>query len=564
MKKIILIRAFLFSLLASAQNTMPHLDGGKLIVDSEPYVMLAGELHNSSTGSLHKMEGLWEKMAGMNLNTVIAPVSWELCEPEEGCFDFSLLDAIVRGARQNDLRVVLIWFGSWKNGTSTYVPSWVKQNQKRFPLARTKLGYKLNAVSALGENTMKADAKAFAAMMRHLKEMDGDDHTVILVQVENEMGTLRDTWRDGDRASRDFSPMAQKAFKSDVPSELISYLKQNEKNLHPALLSAWKSQEKRTRGTWEDVFGESLPTTSDDWQNAYPYLTDEIFNAWNYASYVEYVAAAGKKEYALPMYVNDWLKQKGQEEPGLYPSGAAQPHLYDIWKAAAPDIDFYAPDIYAVDSFDWVLQTHSFGGNSLFIPETDGSSEGASRALYAFGRYPLMGYSPFGVDGGSGLSVPEGDPSFPRVYALLKQIMPRFQHYRDLSCVDGLFVDKTTPECTLTMDGIEITASVLSPYSRMLDMIGTAVDGEAFEADPLGVLVIRTGTNEFLVAGGVGNGYVRFSKPGSRLAYLSVDLVEFDENGRELTHRLNGDEIYADIVFPKGQATLYHVKLYEL
>ena len=547
----------------SSTRPVPHIKDGQLIVDGKPFVILAGELHNSSTGSLHRMEGLWERMPGMNLNTVIAPVSWELCEPEEGKFDFSLLDAIVQGARQNGLRVVLIWFGSWKNGTSTYVPAWVKLDQKRFPLARTKFGHKLNAVSALGVNTREADARAFAAMMRHLKVIDGDDHTVILVQVENEIGTLRDTRREGDRASRDFGPMAQKAFEGEVPSKLLSYLKKNEKNLHPTILSAWESNGKKMKGSWEDVFGPSAPATGP-WKDTFPYLTDEVFNAWNYASYVGYIANAGKKEYDLPMYVNDWLKQEGQEEPGLYPSGAAQPHLYDIWKAAAPAIDFSAPDIYAVDTFDWVLETHAFGGNPLFIPETQGSSEGASRALYAFGKYPLIGYSPFGVDGGAGLSVPVGDTSYPSVYGLLDHLMPEILRCRESSNVDGLFVDSSKPEATIEMSGIEVTASILSPYANMLDFIGTEVEGRTFETAPLGVLVLRTGKNEFLVAGGLGNGWVRFSKPGSRLAYLSVDLVDYDEAGRERVHRLNGDEIYADLVFPEGEATLYRVKLYEL
>ena len=129
MKNTLLLLVLLLPWAAFAQNRMPHLENGQLIADGKPFVMLAGELHNSSTGSLHKMEGLWEKMAMMNLNTVIAPVSWELCEPEEGSFDFSLLDAIVWGARENNLKVVLIWFESWKNGTSTYVLSWVKLDQ---------------------------------------------------------------------------------------------------------------------------------------------------------------------------------------------------------------------------------------------------------------------------------------------------------------------------------------------------------------------------------------------------------------------------------------------------
>ena len=564
MKKYLLFLFVLLPMVSVAQSEIPYLKDGQLMVDGKPYIMLAGELHNSSTGSLQSMEGLWEKVSAHHVNTVIAAASWELCEPEEGQFDFTLVDAMIEGARNADLKLVLIWFGSWKNGTSTYVPSWVKTDQKRFPLARTLKGRKLNALSALSENAKKADARAFAALMRHLREIDGQEHTVLMVQVENEMGTLRDNPDPSDRASRDFSPMAQRAFKGQIPKALLQYLHSHEDSLHPALSNAWKSQGKRMKGTWEEVFGLAVDNRSISWKESYPYLSDELFNAWNYASYVGYVASAGKKEYPLPMFVNDWLKQRGQEEPGRYPSGAAQPHVFDIWKAAAPAIDFYAPDIYSVDEFDWVLQSHAFGGNPLFIPETDGSSIGASRALYAFGNYPLMGYSPFGLDGGVGLSVPENDASYAQVYGCLGHLLPEMLHCRKTGHLSGLFADREHPTVESEIDGVRLIATVESPYGRMLDLIGTAVEGSAASTCPLGVLVMQLDKYDYLIVGGVGEGWVRFEKPGARLAYLSVDRIDYSEQGNPMPHRLNGDEIYMDLSFPEGRATVYHVKLYEL
>lgn len=562
MKKILLLLLLCCSSLLYAQKTLPSVKDGMLWVDGRPFVMLAGELHNSSTGSVHEMDGLWKRMADMNLNTVIAAVSWELCEPVEGCFDWTLLDAMVKGAREENLKLVLLWFGSWKNGTSTYVPAWVKLNQERFPLAKTFEGRKLNTLSALAKEAMEADAKAFSAMMRHVREIDSKEQTVILVQVENEIGTLREV--EGDRASRDFGSLAQKAFEGQVPKALLRYLQDHENTLHPAILSAWEKYGKRMTGSWEEVFGPSRENASEDWQNNYPYLTDELFNAWNYASYVGYVAAAGKKEYALPMYVNDWLKQAGQAEPGRYPSGAAQPQVFDIWKAAAPAIDFYAPDIYSVEAFDWVLESHSFGRNPLFVPETDGLASGASRALYAFGKYPLMGYSPFGVDGGTGLSVPVGDPSYPSVYAALERLMPEVLSARGDKRITGLFADAAHPTVSSSLGSITVTATIESPYGRMLDLVGTAVEGDAPSTTPLGVLTILTGKDEFLIAGGVGTGWVRFSRPDSTLKYLSVDRITYASDGKELRHRLNGDEIYMDLGFPEGEVTVYRVKLYDL
>lgn len=173
----------------------PHLDRRngqtQLIVDGKPWLMLAAELHNSATGSAHRMAPVWGQMAAKNVNTVLAPVSWELIEPEEGRFDFAQVDSIIAGAQGAELKVGILWFGSWKNGLSTYAPSWVKLDTRRFPLACFNDGRKANMLSTLGRETMEADARAFAAMMEHIKATD-HDHTVVVVQVENEMG--RWTW----------------------------------------------------------------------------------------------------------------------------------------------------------------------------------------------------------------------------------------------------------------------------------------------------------------------------------------------------------------------------------
>lgn len=161
---------------------MPYLsDDGHLMVDGKPYLMLAGELHNSTTGSVHNMEPVWKKMADLNINTVFVAVSWELLEPEENLFNFTLVDEMIRGCREADLKLVLLWFGSWKNGRSTYAPAWVKTDQKRFPLVCTKDGAKSTTLSTLGKHTLEADSRAFSRLMNHLKEVDGKENTVIMV-----------------------------------------------------------------------------------------------------------------------------------------------------------------------------------------------------------------------------------------------------------------------------------------------------------------------------------------------------------------------------------------------
>ena len=220
--------------------------------------MLAGEVHNSSTGSVENMRAIWPRLAKMNYNTVIAPVTWELIEPEEGKFHFELVDSMVVGARMNNLRLVILWFGSWKNAKSSYVPAWVKQDRNRFPLAVRKDGSYNYTLSPHSRNTLEADKKAFCKLMAHIKSIDSNHHTVIMVQVENEVGTLTES--EGfppapNIAMRDYSPAANKAFCSNVPTSLMKWLKTHQKQLHPAIATAWAANGKKTEGTWEQVFG---------------------------------------------------------------------------------------------------------------------------------------------------------------------------------------------------------------------------------------------------------------------------------------------------------------------
>ena len=284
---------FLFlglSVVATAQTgEIPHLikkgPNASLIVDGKPFLMFAAELHNSSSSSLAHMKPEWPRLAAIPLNTVLTPLSWELIEPKEGTYDFSLVDGLILGARASNLHIVFLWLASWKNGMSSYAPVWVKADTKRFPRL-VEDGQEVEILSTLGNETMQADAHAFAALMRHIKEVDGEKHTVLIMQVENEVGVLGDT--------RDRSAAANRAFESDVPTELTSYLTHHREELFPDLRDLWNSNGSRTSGTWQQVFGTT-------------YRADEVFMAWNYGRYINHVAAAGKAEYPLPCMLNTWL-----------------------------------------------------------------------------------------------------------------------------------------------------------------------------------------------------------------------------------------------------------------
>jgi hypothetical protein len=230
----------------------------QMFVDGKPFIMLAGELHNSSASSAEYMKPIWDKLATRNVNTVIGTVSWELLEPQENKFDFALVDAQILEARKRNMRLVLIWFASWKNGASSYAPMWVKTRPQRFPLQQLKPraagendGFRMPRVpplSPLGEASMLADAKAYRALMRHIKEVD-PQHTIIMMQVENEMGLLGD--------SRDRSPLAEAAWAKPVPAELINYFTRNKATLLPEMQEVWGRNGYKISGTWAEVFGKA-------------------------------------------------------------------------------------------------------------------------------------------------------------------------------------------------------------------------------------------------------------------------------------------------------------------
>ena len=358
----------------------PHLEkrgeATQLIVEGKPFLALACELKNSSSTSREYMKPIWPKLKEAGLNTVIGSVSWEQIEPQEGVYDFKPLDELIEDARAHDLKLVLIWFASWKNGITSFTPTWVKKDSERFQMALTPDGKKLPILSTLCTESRDADARAYAAVLRHIREIDAKEQTVVMMQIENEVGLHGHT--------RDYHPAAVSAFQSEVPASLIEYLKENKNGLLPEMKAAWESQGYRTSGSWEQVFGKGD-------------YTDELFMAWNYASYIEAVAAAGKEEYPIPTFVNAWIVQPEDHHPGNYPSGGPQAQNHDVWRAAAPHVDILSPDIYLPD-YPAISRLYARCGNPVFIPESKAGQIGAANATFTIGEMNGIGYSPFGLD----------------------------------------------------------------------------------------------------------------------------------------------------------------------
>lgn len=349
---------------ATTRHPLPrivHRDGRyALLVDGAPYLMLGAQINNSSAWPA-MLPKVWPAIGFLHANTVEMPVYWEQFEPSPDHFDYSVLDTLLAQAREHHVHLVLLWFGTWKNGSGHYMPEWMKLAPDRYPRMIGADGRPIDSPSPYAAATLHADIQAFTALMRHLKIAD-PQRTVLMVQVENEPGT----WG----SVRDYSPAAQKLFKAPVPARML-------RALH-----------------------KQAATPSADWQSVFGDDAEEFFQAWSVARYIEQVAAAGKAVYPLPLYVNAALRNPFKPgRPPSYESGGATDNVIPIWKAAAPSIDLLAPDIYMRQSrlYLKILDLYHRPDNPLFVPET-GNSPGFARYFFSALGHGAIGFSPFGID----------------------------------------------------------------------------------------------------------------------------------------------------------------------
>lgn len=509
--------------------------GTQLIVDGRPALLLGGQLHNSSPSSPAYMEPIWDRLAGMGIRTVIGAASWAQVEPDEGAFDFSSVDAQIETARARGLRLVLIWFGAFKNAASTYAPGWVRADLGRFPRAVVHGAKKVAftypgamqkpVLTVFSPDLLDADRRAFVRFVGHLAEVD-PDHTVVMVQVENEVGLLRD--------SRDRSPEAEAAWQAEVPQKLIHHLVEHQDALRPELAELWARHGNRKSGTWSEVFG-------DDWQ------ADEVFMAWAFASYCGALATAGKTVKPLPMYANAWLgPQPGQPEAGDYPSGGPVGRVIDVWKAAAPALDLVAPDIY-VDDAKPPLRDYARPDNPLFVPE---SRIETGRLFWAVGHHGALGFSVFGVD-----DLRPGS-QFGAACALLNSMEDVVTAAQADGRIAGVLLDEAGSEQRFTLCGYDVVArNARALLGQMLldagvgeppppppppsETEGAAVGPTPADTRPF-ALVIAESEDQFLLVGqGVG---LDFSRNAELVEIDSVEEGRFEAGCWVPGRSLNGDE----------------------
>ena len=460
---------------AAKPADIPHLESHgtarQLIVGGKPFLILGGELSNSSASSLDYLQGTWPVLTAAGLNTVIAPVEWDQVEPNEGTYDFTVLDGMIKQAQTHHMHLVLLWFGAWKNSMSTYVPAYVKHDYAKYAKAQDDKGQPQDILSAFDPDTLAADSRAFATLLDHLRTSD-TQRTVVMVQVENEIGMLP--------VVRDYGPQAQAAFDGPVPPALIDYLKAHHDSLNPYVRSLWEGHGTKDSGTWAQVFGTSTEA-------------QEVFQAWYYADFTTHLARAGKVAYPLPMYVNAALIRPGKT-PGQYPSAGPLPHLFDVWKAGAPDLDLLAIDMYFPNFTAWADQFKR-PDNAFFIPEANqaGKPEAGAHAFYVAGQLDGIGFSPFAID----KLTPDVSGNLTSAYDVLKQLTPeilaaqgmdKMRGFTPRVSFDGIVDD--APQ-SFVLGGYRFTVAFIDPWTPK-DKQTTAANGG---------LIIQTGDNDFTVAG---------------------------------------------------------------
>jgi beta-galactosidase GanA len=513
-----LLRTLLLALCAiagtalAASEPIPQLinrDGHfALMVDGAPYLMLGAQVNNSSAWPA-MLPKVWPAIADIHANTMEIPIAWEQIEPVEGKFDFSFLDQLLREAREHNVRLVLLWFGTWKNNGPSYTPEWVKLDNQRFPRVITAKGEQRNSLSPHFQATLDADRKAFVQFMRHLAAVD-QERTVIMVQVENETGTYG--------AIRDYSPTAQKLFNSAVPAALVKAMK-------------------RKPGTWKTVFDKDA---------------DEFFYAWHMGRFVEQVAAAGKAAYSIPMYVNVALRDPFKyQDPLTYSSGGPTWNVLDIWKTAAPSIDVIGPDIYMPEYANVMktIEQYSRDDNALFVPEISDRAD-CARYFFAVIGHGGIGFSPFGIDYTGYFNYPLGPEkldeatlgAFARNYELVAPMAREIAALNLQGKVWGVSEPIDTHEQKVTLGKGKWRAVVSYGRAPFGPFNGEPAPGNSSPRG--GALIAELGPNEYLVTGY--DMRVTFEHANASSKHFMMARVEEGHyaNGKWIFDRLwNGDQI---------------------
>jgi len=473
-----------------------------LFVDGEPYLMLSAQINNSSAWPA-SLDKVWPTAEYLGVNTLEAPIYWEQFEPTPGHFDLTNLHALLTDAREHHLHLVLLWFGTYKNASGHYTPSWIKLDEAHVPHVTNKDGRKVDSLSPHSAVALKADTAAFSTLMRTLKAED-PQHTVLMVQVENESGTYG--------SARDFSPQANQLIAGQVPAELVSALH-------------------KSPGTWHEVFGPDA---------------NEFFHAYSVAHFIDQVAAAGKAENPLPLYVNVALRGLDHPgPPGAYASGGPTDNVLDLWKATATHIDVIGPDIYDSDYSDYTryLDIYHRPDNPMFVPET-GNAPAYARFFFAALGHQTIGFSPFGMDTTGYVNFPLGAPRITdeaiEPFALNYQIFRHMDRVIAKLNFEGKLqaVSEDPKVHTQTLDFGAWKAIISYGLPQFGD--GKAPTGN----DPAdgGAMVAQLGPDEFLVTAIHARVDFKPTDPTKQRQFVKVEEGTYDRKDFQFERIWNGDQ----------------------
>ena len=494
-------------------------DKNIFIVDGKPFFPFGTELLLQSGYSVRdesEIDAAFKALQLTHGNTGEFPVYWDEVEPEEGKFNFSSVDTLISFARRYGVKLCLLWFGTWKNGTMDYAPAWIKTNPQRFQREKAPSGKDVWVLSAHCTATLEADKQAFSALCRHLKAKDKTEHTVIGIQVENEPNITE--------IDRDHGTEAQTVFDSPVPALLVSGMKTAGRG---DVYDRWQKSGGKESGTWTGLFGAEA---------------GHFMHTWAMATYIDAVAKAGKDVYDLPMYINI--------------AGPARDYdVLDIWKWFTPHIKIIGPDIYIRDSkeFDFVCAKYTRGDNPLFAPE----SWGSINMLHAIADYNTVGYFTQNIRRasiyGDVLSIPETILKI-NMMQCVSAVMPLILKYRGTGKIQAIMQPEKEEVQKLDFDGF-------TGIVEFGDWRPAYVPRNPPDNSPGGGMVIQASRNEFYIAGNNCRLHINAKPPfdrveptkvtarwpyGNGVGYtISIEEGHFDADGVFVAdRRRNGDETY--------------------
>jgi len=514
-------------------------------VNGKPFYPLGAQADNLSGQSASESEKSFKVVQKLHGNTLEIPVYWEQVEPEEGKFDFTSVDALLANARKYGLKLILLWFATWKNANMDYAPAWVKTNPQRFKRVLSATGIELWILSSHCKANLEADKKAFTALCKYLKAKDSTEQTVIGIQVENEPGIIG--------SDRDYGPEAQSEFDSPVPAKLVTAMKAAGDRY---VYNIWQQAGGIKSGSWSELFG---------WE------AGEFLSAWSIARYIDSVAAAGKAVYNIPMFINVWLRESRLWAlPGVnYPSGGSVHTVLDIYKWLTPHIDLIGPDIYLRDAkaFWPMCADYSREDNPFFLPEsgpelTDNGESCQPWGIFrAIAEYNLIGYFFFGAE-----FIAYDDCTFrPQFWTLIdsirciESVIPLLLKYKGTGKIHAVMQEETYMKSQeLDMDGYLglihfgdgrlpfVTDDLRLPEEKV------PADGQPAGSNRGRGLIIQASRNEFYLVGARYRFMLRRKQTSSdkqsplpiaesvinnQIPYLSVDEGHFDKNGKYIIDR---------------------------